>query len=100
MRNWATYRAGRAARSERGQRAANARWARVRAAREGEPVRVARVVELVVRDSQRPGRVIRLVAQMTTRGWGRWRVEENGVRVGKRTLGRRAIAELVARSLE
>jgi hypothetical protein len=99
MRNWATYRAGKARRSEAGRRAANARWARVHAACNGEPVRESRVVELSIRDSHRPARVIRMQADMTPRGWSRWAVSENGARIGCRTFGRRALAGLIAGSL-
>lgn len=79
--------------------AAHARWAVVRAARAAEPVRETRVVEIEVRDSHRPRATVRMVAQETPRGWSRWQVSQNGVRIGRRTCGRTSVGKLVARWL-
>ena len=100
MRNWSQWRAGAEARRERASRAAEARWAAVRAARVDEPVRETRVVELTIRDSHRPLRILQMSADESERGWGRWDVCENGVKIGRRRFGRRAVAELLARSLQ
>lgn len=97
MRNWRKWRAEQAARSERARHAAMCRWARAHAA-EGA-VRETRVVVLQISDSHRPGSVIRLEADQTARGWGRWRVFENWRRVGSRRYGRTAVAALIAKSL-
>lgn len=99
MRNWAQWRARKAARSERARAAAEARWSAVRAARADEPVREGRVVEITIRDTRQPMRVLRLQAEPRELGWSRWAVSENGVRVGRRRFGRSAISDLIARSL-
>jgi len=65
----------------------------------GEPVRGARVVEIVIRDTHRPRREIRMEAEEMARGWGRWEVWENGGRVGRRRFGSSKIAGMIARSL-
>jgi len=57
------------------------------------------VVELTIRDSHRPMRVVRMEAEEGDRGWGRWMVTESGARVGRRRFGRRAVGELIAGSL-
>jgi hypothetical protein len=75
------------------------RWARVHAACAGEPVRASRIVEFPIRDTHRPFAMIRLEAEPTERGFGRWLVSENGVRVGKRRFGRRQVADMIARWL-
>lgn len=99
MRNWAKWRARKEARSERARRAAEARWAAVREARAGEPVRQTRVVEIDIRDTIQPRRTIRMKADPTDRGYGRWMVGENGQRIGTRRFGATAIARLIAESL-
>jgi len=76
-----------------------ARWDRVHAVRSGEPLRASRIVEFPIRDTHRPFAMIRLEAEPTERGFWRWIVSENGVRIGKRRLGRRAVADLIARWL-
>jgi hypothetical protein len=58
-----------------------------------------RVVEITIRDSHRPQRVIRLMAHPTEHGWSRWGVLENGVRVGKRRIGSGRLWEILAASL-
>ena len=100
MRNWAKWRAEASARSERARRAAMARWDAECAARHDEPCRTSRVIEMVVRDSHRPMRLIRLEADDKGRAWSRWKVTENGARVGRRRFGRTAIARLIAYSLD
>ena len=69
------------------------------AARAGEARRQSRVVMIVIRDSHRPMRMIRLVADEQERGWGRWAAAENGQRVGERRIGRTVLARLLAESL-
>ena len=63
---------------------------------------MTRVVEVTVRDSCRPRTVLRLASDLTRdgRAWGRWEAWANGARVGKRRIGRRRIAELLAGLLE
>ena len=99
MHTWRKWGAGRRARSERARKAANARWDAVRAGRMDEPVRETRVVEMTIRDTHRPQRTIRMKAEEARRGWGRWHVWENGVRIGTRRIGRTMLAEAIARSL-
>jgi len=99
MRNWKTFRCGAAARSERARRAATARWAAYHLAQADAPLRQTRVVEMTIRDSHRPMRVIRMAAEQTDRGWSRWLVTENGERVGRRRFGGTAIAKLIERSV-
>jgi hypothetical protein len=99
MRNWAKYHAAAADRSRRASRAAQARWDAYHAAMADEPVRQTRVIEMVVVDSHRPRRRIRLEANETARGWGRWKMTENGVRIGKRRFGESAVGKAIARSL-
>lgn len=94
--NWRKWQAGKKVRSAKARRAAVARWAAYHAAREGEPVRRTRVVEMTIRDSCRMMRVIRLESDEG----GRWLVSENGVRVGSRRLGARRLAGLIAESLK
>jgi hypothetical protein len=45
-------------------------------------------------------RLIRLEADDKGRAWSRWKVTENGARVGRRRFGRTAIARLIAYSLD
>lgn len=99
MRNCKKWRQARERRSAAARKAAEARWAAVRSRFHGEPVRTTRVVEIVIRDSHRQMRTIRMVADEQPRGWGRWAVTENWQVVGERRLGRTAIAGLIARSL-
>jgi hypothetical protein len=100
MRNWQKWRENAAARSARATRAAEARWARYHAA-DDSPPRETRFVELTLRDSHRPMRIVRMEADETQRGeWGRWAVTEDGQRIGRRRLGRSGIADLLSRSLE
>ena len=70
------------------------------AASAGEPIRETRVVEMVIRDSHRTMRLIRMTAEPRERGWSRWMVAENGAQVGRRKFGNHAIARLIARSLQ
>jgi hypothetical protein len=98
--NWRKWNAGKRQRSDKARHAANTRWDRVRAARAGEPVRETRVVELTIRDSHRPMRIVRLQAEELERSWSRWAVSENGQKIGNRRFGRNGIADLLARSLE
>ena len=77
--------------TESGQRAARARWMQ-----KSE----TRVIVLAIRDSHRPRTEIRLEAQEGERGWSRFRVEQNGRRIGSRTFGRTAVADLLARTLQ
>lgn len=93
------WRAGAAEQSRRASVAARARWDAVREARQDEPVRMTRVVEITVRDSHRPRRTLRLESEEGPHGWRRWRVSEDGVRVGTRRLGRSTLARLLAQSL-
>jgi DNA-directed RNA polymerase subunit E'/Rpb7 len=76
-----------------------ARWKKQHAAAQGEPIRQTRVVELVIRDSQRTMRNIKLTAHQRERGWSRWTVTENNTPIGRRAFGAHAIAQLIARSL-
>ncbi len=99
MPHWLKWRTQRLVRSARAQKAANARWAAVRAARAGEPPRQTRVVELTLRDTHRPMRIILLEAEPTENGWGRWAVTENGERIGRRRFGRTRIGQTIAGSL-
>lgn len=78
---------------------AEARWARVRERRRGETTRATRVVEVTIRDSHRPRIVLRLEAQETGQGWGRWRVSENGTEWAGRKIGTGRVARAVARVL-
>ena len=64
------------------------RWEKELAGRVGEPVRQTRVVELEIRDSMRPRTTIRLEAEEAERGWGRWAVWQDGVRVGTEGSGK------------
>jgi hypothetical protein len=75
------------------------RWAKAAAAREGEPIRETRVVEMTIRDSHRPMRIVRLQAEETERGWSRWTAHENGQRAGQKPWGKNAIARAIARTL-
>lgn len=95
-------RRGRSWTPESGRRGATARWARAHAEQAGEPVRETRVVEFPVIDTHRPRTHIRLESNLTREGsaWGRWRVWENGERVGKRRLGRTAVGKMIAKWLE
>lgn len=99
MRNWRKWRKGAAHRSALARIAANARWEQHRAALAAEPTRTIRVVELTVKDSHRPQRVIRMEADERETTWSRWLVIENGERVGRRRFGRTTIAEPIAQSL-
>jgi hypothetical protein len=87
---------GRSWTPESGRRGANARWAAHHAAQAGEPVRETRVVEVTVRDSHRPGCTVRLEANETVHGWGRWAVFQAETRIGKRRMGRHAVGDLIA----
>jgi hypothetical protein len=98
------YRRRRTAQEMREFRAAQsrriaARWAKVHAAHVGEPVRETRVVEMTIRDSHRPMRIIRLQAEETERGWSRWMAQENGQRAGRKPWGKNAIARAIAGTL-
>ena len=86
--------------TESGQRAARARWMQKSEALSGEPLRETRVIVLAIRYSHRPRTEIRLEAQEGERGWSRFRVEQNGRRIGSRTFGRTAVADLLARTLQ
>jgi hypothetical protein len=100
MQNGAKWREERAERSARATRAANARWAAVRQARAGEPVREPLVVEITIRQLHRPMRIIHAVAQPRKHGrWSRWTVRENDRPVGRRALGAKALGNLIASSL-
>jgi hypothetical protein len=77
----------------------SARWAKASAARADEPIRETRVVEMTIRDSHRPMRIIRLQAEETERGWSRWVAQENGQRAGQKPWGKNAIARAIARTL-
>jgi hypothetical protein len=99
MQSHAKWKAGSRARSDRARAAANVLWQRVHAAAAAEPERETRFVELTIRDSHRPLRVIRLQAEQSDHAWGRWAVDENGSRIGARRFGRSAISEMIARSL-
>ena len=79
------------------RRRAELRWAE--AHNIDEPARVSRVVELTILDSHRARRFIRLQAEPLACGWSRWRVTENGARIGKRGFGSLAVAKLIAASL-
>jgi len=94
--NYRKWQAGKAKQTKRARAGADARWAAVREARAEEPVRRTRVVELTIRDSHRPGTVVRLSAEEGARGWGRWAVEQDGARIGKRRLGKAGIARMLA----
>jgi hypothetical protein len=85
--------------SASGVTAARARWEKNAVMRRHEPVRETRVVEMLLRDSHRPQCVLRLEAQETPRGWSRWRVSQNGKRVGARSFGSSAVAKMIARVL-
>ena len=76
-----------------------ARHARAQEAHQGEPVRLSRIVEFPIRDTHRPFAMIRLEAEPTAHGFGRWIVSENGQRIGTRRFGRRGIADLIAQWL-
>lgn len=81
-------------------RRAHARWEKHRARQIETPVRQSKLVELTIRDSHRPMRVIRLRADPTDRGWGRFAGEENGRAIAHgRRFGHRHIATLIAQSL-
>jgi hypothetical protein len=99
MRNWRTWKAKAKARSDLARRAAEARWAAYHEAQADDPIRQTRVVEMTIKDSHRPMRVIRMEAEQTERGWSRWLATENGERVGRRRFGGTAIAKLIERSV-
>lgn len=99
MRNWRTWKDGRQDRSDRARRAAQARWDRAHAEDAVLQPRQSRFVEIMIRDSHRTQRTIRLTAEDNGHAWSRWTVHENGVRIGRRAFGKTAIAGLLARSL-
>ena len=74
------------------------RWDRERAAHAGDPIRIDRVTELVIRDTHRPTMVLRLYSRPTRLGWSRCTVEENGKPLRGR-FGVGAIARLLAKVL-
>jgi len=90
MRNWVKWRQCSGARREKASKAANARWARARAARAGEPIRQDRV--LLRLSVQRPGVDPRPVALSigTDGGYARRTVREDGIR-WRRNVGRAAL---------
>lgn len=75
------------------------RWETVHAAKRNEPPRETRAIELTIRDSHRPMRMIRLTAEETEHGWSRWTVTENGQPAGARPWGKNAIAKAIARTM-
>lgn len=99
MHNWSKYRELRKARSESGRKAARARWDAVAAARADDPIRQTRVVHIGILDSHRPRTAIRLEADEQDGRWSRFAAYQNGQRIGKRRLGRRAVADLIAKWL-
>jgi len=83
------------------RRRIQARWASVHEELAGEPVRQSRIVEFPVRDTHRPFALLRLEAQPTERGWGRWQVRLNGDLIADgRKFGRRQLADLLASWLQ
>jgi len=84
MHSHKQWRDGKAARSAIARRAAEARWGK----REAGPVRVDRVIEIVIRDSRHTQRTIRAVAEDQGERLGRWKVWENGVASRRRWTGR------------
>ena len=60
----------------------------------GEAVRVDRMVEIVIRDSQRPLMVISLRREDQGERWGRWKG------IGPRGLGAHGVGEAIAMALE
>ena len=81
-------------------RRARMRWALYHAELAGGPIRETRVTEIVIRDSQRARTTIVLRRDPTRYGWGRARVEQDGVRIGKGRMGVGGIATLLAKWLE
>lgn len=103
--NWRKWNAEKGKRSARAQHASEIRWARYHAALSAEPVRASRVVEITIRDTHRPMRVICLRSEVyglrsDPCSRSRWAVTENGTQIGTRRLGTTAIARAIARSLQ
>jgi hypothetical protein len=93
--NWRKWNSKAQKRSERASHAARVRWDRYHSNTE-EPPRESRIVEIRIIDSHRPMQTIRLQAEQTEIGWGRWLVHANSQRIGQRRLGRSAIADLLS----
>lgn len=99
MRDWRKWRADSERRRHAARRAAQIRWDRHHAEQSDVVARATRSVELSIRDTHRPMRIIRMEAEEREHGWGRWAAWENETRIGSRQFGRSKIAELIARSL-
>lgn len=97
--NWRKWNSNAIKRSERASNAARVRWDRYHSNID-EPPRVSRIVELRIIDSHRPMQTIRLQAEQTDIGWGRWLVHTNGERIGQRRLGRSAVADMISNFLK
>ena len=81
-------------------RRVSVRWARAHATQAAEPVRQTRIVELPIRDTHRAGAPIRMEAEPTRHGFGRWLLTENGEQIGTKRLGRRQVEDMIASWLQ
>jgi len=97
--NWRKWNRNERKRSERASHAARVRWDRYHAGIE-EPPRESRIVQIQITDSHRPMQTIRLQAEQTERGWGRWLVHANDQRIGQRRYGRSAVADMLSNFLQ
>ena len=77
----------------------SARWAKIHAAAEGEPIRQTRTHRITIEDTHTTRTILLVRRQQTERGWSRAAVEVNGTPCGKRLWGLRQLSDAIARSL-